>query len=103
MLKMHALHHRLPTLPYRGKIGSYCGLYTVNRADMHPIVGTTPAQNLFIAAGFSGHGFKIAPAIGSLLAQSVTGIRLPDDTAVSLDFLSWNRHPLPLETKSVLA
>ncbi|MGI9295423.1 MAG: NAD(P)/FAD-dependent oxidoreductase, partial [Pseudomonadales bacterium] len=32
--KLHALHHRLPALPYRGNLRSYCGLYTVNRDDM---------------------------------------------------------------------
>jgi glycine/D-amino acid oxidase-like deaminating enzyme len=26
-----------------------------------------------VAVGFSGHGFKIAPALGELLAASVTG------------------------------
>ena len=103
MHKMHALHHRLPGLPYRGKIGSYCGLYTINRTDMHPIVGPTPCANLYIAAGFSGHGFKIAPAIGSLMAQMITGNGVSGDTDVPLSFLSWKRKPLALDVKSVLA
>lgn len=103
MYKMHALHHRLPGLPYRGKIGSYAGLYTVNRADMHPILGPTPVDGLHIAAGFSGHGFKIAPAVGGLLARSLTGEAQADDTQVPIDFFSWNRVPLALDVKSVLA
>lgn len=36
MIKMHALKHRVPSLSDRTRVGSYCGLYTVNRADMHP-------------------------------------------------------------------
>ncbi|KAM9861901.1 FAD-dependent oxidoreductase [Leucobacter sp. BZR 635] len=32
---------------------------------------------LTVAAGFSGHGYKFAPAIGRILADSATGIALP--------------------------
>jgi len=57
----------------------------------------------FVANGFSGHGFKLAPAIGSLLAQAITGIRLATDTEVSPDFLGWDRTPLQLAAMNVLA
>ena len=102
-LKMHALKHRLPTLSDRTRVGSYCGLYTVNRADMHPLVGATPLNGLFAANGFSGHGFKLAPAIGSLLARAITAGRSGFDTAVDLGFLGWQRQPLHLDSMNVLA
>lgn len=101
--KLHLLHHRLPDLPYRGQLTGYCGLYTVNRDDMHPILGPTRLDGFWVANGFSGHGFKLAPAIGSLLAQALTGKRSDFDTAVPLSFLSIDRDPIGLDSKSVLA
>ncbi len=103
MIKMHALKHRVPSLSDHTRIGSYCGLYTVNRADMHPLVGATPVDGLFAANGFSGHGFKLGPAVGSLLARAIDGARSGFDTEVDLDFLSWDREPLHLDTMNVLA
>ena len=103
MIKMHALKHRVPTLSDHTRIGSYCGLYTVNRLDMHPLVSATPVDGLFAANGFSGHGFKLGPAIGSLLARAISGGRSGFDTDVDLDFLSWDREPLHLDSMNVLA
>ncbi len=103
LLKFHALHHRLPQLPYRGTATGYCGLYTVNRADVHPIVGPTNITGFWVANGFSGHGFKLAPAIGSMLAQAITGDTLEFDTRVPMSFLGVDREPIKLESKSVLA
>ncbi len=100
---LHALHHRLPELPYRGRIHGYCGMYTVNRQDVHPIVGRTPIAGLLVANGFSGHGFKIAPAVGSLLARMVTGESADFDTDVAFEFLAPDREPLVVDEKSVLA
>jgi len=37
--------------------------------DNNPIVSATGYEGLFIAAGMSGHGFKIAPALGRLMAD----------------------------------
>lgn len=34
---------------------------------------------LTVAAGFSGHGFKFAPAIGRVLADAATGVGLPPE------------------------
>jgi sarcosine oxidase, subunit beta len=45
--------------------------------DHQPIVGQLPgAEGAFVAAGFSGHGFMLAPAIGRRLAALVTGRQL---------------------------
>jgi monomeric sarcosine oxidase len=47
-------------------------LYTMT-PDEHFIVDRHPTlENVFIAAGFSGHGFKFAPAIAELLADFCT-------------------------------
>jgi sarcosine oxidase subunit beta len=49
------------------------GLYD-NTPDRRPLLGAVPeVDGLFLAAGFSGHGFMIAPAVGEGLAAAVTG------------------------------
>ncbi|MCZ6828534.1 MAG: FAD-dependent oxidoreductase [Gammaproteobacteria bacterium] len=103
LARLHALHHRLPALPYRGSVRGYCGLYTVNKQDMHPIVGETEVAGFYVANGLSGHGFKLAPAIGSLLAQQICGEKADFDTEVQGSFLAPDRAPIPLSDKSVLA
>ena len=41
--------------------------------DHHPIVGPLDSANgLWLAAGFSGHGFMIAPAVGRMVAEALT-------------------------------
>lgn len=103
MLKLHLLHHRLPALPYRGKVRGYCGLYTTNRDDVHPVLGETALPGFWVANGFSGHGFKIAPAIGSMFARALSGETLEGDTAIPLATFSIDREPLHLDSRSVLA
>lgn len=100
---LHALHHKIPALAYRGAVRGYSGLYTVNQTDVHPIVGKTPIAGFYVANGFSGHGFKLAPAIGSLLAQAITGARVSFDTEVDPVFLAFDRAPIVLGSKNVLA
>ncbi|MFK7955041.1 MAG: NAD(P)/FAD-dependent oxidoreductase [Lysobacterales bacterium] len=101
--KLHLLCHRLPTLPARGTVRSYCGLYTVNRDDVHPIVGPTGLDGFWVANGFSGHGFKLAPAIGALVAQGVSGESLTEDPVVPTNFFAVDRTPFQLASRSVLA
>jgi glycine/D-amino acid oxidase-like deaminating enzyme len=57
------------------------GFYDVT-PDHQPIVGRVPEwDSLWIAAGFSGHGFMLAPAIARQLAEAICGDAnaLPDD------------------------
>jgi len=45
------------------------GFYDVT-PDHQPLVGELPGYDgLFVAAGFSGHGFMIAPAVGRIVAD----------------------------------
>ncbi len=47
-------------------------LYT-NSPDSHFVLGRLPgAERVFVACGFSGHGFKFAPVIGEILADLAT-------------------------------
>ncbi|GAB2514093.1 NAD(P)/FAD-dependent oxidoreductase [Nocardia heshunensis] len=62
------LGHRLPEMPDPRVTGSYVGAYDVT-PDYNPIIGPAPIPGLFLATGFSGHGFKISPAVGRLAAD----------------------------------
>ena len=101
--KIHALHHRIPDLPHRGSVTGIAGLYAINEEDVHPVLGPTALEGWWVANGFSGHGFKLAPMIGSMIAQSITGITRPFDTDVPMHFLGVDRAPLVVREKTVLA
>lgn len=58
-----------PLLEARVKTG-WAGLYE-NTPDSQPLVGPL-GDGLWIAAGFSGHGFMMGPVIGDWLAQWMT-------------------------------
>lgn len=51
------------------------GVYDVT-PDHQPILGPV-ADGLLVAAGFSGHGFMIAPAVARIVADAVEGERDP--------------------------
>ena len=55
--------------------GGYASLYAIT-PDWHPIMDELPAgSGHFICSGFSGHGFKLGPAVGEIMADLVTGDR----------------------------
>ncbi len=50
--------------------------------DSRPILGGVEGcKGLYLAAGFSGHGFMIAPAVGQAIAALITGEADPDTLA----------------------
>jgi sarcosine oxidase, subunit beta len=51
------------------------GIYDVT-PDHQPILGPVE-EGLFVAAGFSGHGFMIAPAVARITADALSGKRDP--------------------------
>ena len=102
-MKLAAFHHRVPDLAARGRVSGIAGLYTINREDVHPVVGPTDVDGFWVANGFSGHGFKLAPAIGSMVARAVTGSTTDFDTDVRLDLFSIDRDPIDVAVKNVLA
>lgn len=98
-----SLHHRIPALEPRGSVSGIAGLYTINREDVHPVVGPSAVDGFWVANGFSGHGFKLAPSIGSLVAQAVTGRTTAGDTDVPIDFFAAGRDPIAMDVRNVLA
>jgi sarcosine oxidase subunit beta len=64
--------------------------------DDHPIVGAVPGvAGLYIAAGFSGHGFMHAPAMAQLVVEEMLDgrARTIDIRDLSLERFQSNRHP----------
>lgn len=52
-------------------VGGYTSIYDCT-PDLMPLLGRVPGlDGLSVAVGFSGHGFKIAPAVGDLLAEDL--------------------------------
>jgi sarcosine oxidase subunit beta len=67
--------------------GTYACVYD-NSPDRQPILGEVPGvQGLFVAVGFSGHGFKMAPMVG----RSVSELVLRGKSQIDLRILAPNR------------
>jgi glycine/D-amino acid oxidase-like deaminating enzyme len=62
---------RVPHLVEAEPAGGWAGLYDVS-PDWQPVIGEV-APGIFVDAGTSGHGFKIAPALGRHVAGLVAG------------------------------
>lgn len=60
--------HRFPGIEAPRVVATSTGVIDTT-PDNNPIVSATEYAGLFIAAGMSGHGFKIAPALGRLMAD----------------------------------
>ncbi|MCS7015932.1 MAG: FAD-binding oxidoreductase [Gemmatales bacterium] len=65
------LQQRCPAMHRCYGRGGYAALYDIT-PDWHPILDRCPQmENVYLAVGFSGHGFKFAPMIGQLLAELI--------------------------------
>lgn len=65
---------RFPAYAEAGLAASWTGVYDVT-PDWNPVLGPVPGLGgLLVAFGFSGHGFKLSPAVGRVMAQSALGL-----------------------------
>lgn len=76
---------RFPGFPDAAITSSYAGCYDAT-PDWNPVISATGIDGLVVAAGFSGHGFKIAPAVGRLVADLVVDGRSSDPRIPETDF-----------------
>jgi sarcosine oxidase subunit beta len=68
---------RFPCMEHGLSMGGYSGVYDVT-PDHEPALGAIPEYaGLFADFGWSGHGFKHAPAIGDIMAQLVVDGQAP--------------------------
>ena len=64
---------RCPPMEMAERRRGYSGLYGVT-PDWHPVIDEVPeGSGHFLCTGFSGHGFKLAPAAGLMTAELATG------------------------------
>ena len=60
-------------------VRGFAGPYDIT-PDWNPIIGPCPGiDGLYLAVGWSGHGFKLSPAVGEVVAAEVTGRTPPID------------------------
>ncbi|MPW23331.1 FAD-dependent oxidoreductase [Paraburkholderia sp. CNPSo 3157] len=71
---------RFPAYETAGIASSWTGVYDVT-PDWNPVLGPLPGiEGLVVGYGFSGHGFKLWPTVGKILAQCALG--LPTDVSL---------------------
>jgi sarcosine oxidase, subunit beta len=64
---------RFPAYETAGLASSWTGVYDVT-PDWNPVLGSVgDTEGLTVGFGFSGHGFKLSPGIGKILAQHALG------------------------------
>ncbi len=71
------LVRRYPAMEDSDSTKGYAALYAIT-PDWHPVIDEPqPGSGFFICAGFSGHGFKLGPAVGLMTADMVLGEATP--------------------------
>jgi sarcosine oxidase, subunit beta len=64
--------HRIAALQQGEYVRGHAGIYDVS-PDSRAVLDRAPGvEGLYMAAGFSGTGFKISPAVGACLAELIT-------------------------------
>lgn len=86
--------HRLPYLSDVGIMRGQAGLHS-DTPDYMAILGETPTiHGLYLACGFSGHGFMHSPAVGRLMADLILGrAPLPNTWSLGLDRFRYQVEP----------
>jgi sarcosine oxidase subunit beta len=90
----------LPRLTYVSFSILVTGFYDVT-PDNQPVLGAVEGlPGLYLAAGFSGHGFMLAPAVGRRIADAVLG-GVPDDALEQFSYARFARGTLQRELVTV--
>jgi glycine/D-amino acid oxidase-like deaminating enzyme len=93
----------IPALARAVPRGGWAGIYD-DTPDFHPILDRlAPYEGLYCAAGFSGHGFKLSPAVGQWMAQFImTGEKPEDMRHFAFDRFAGGRDIRPRYSSGVL-
>ena len=73
------LAHRYPAAAGAPVIRAWAGLYDMT-PDAHPLIDRV-RDDVYVACGFSGHGFMQSPAVGNAVAHELLGLEPPVDLA----------------------
>ncbi|NXH09559.1 FXRD1 protein, partial [Bucco capensis] len=83
------LARRVPAFESLRPRGAWAGYYDYNTFDQNGVLGPHPKlENLFLAAGFSGHGLQHAPAAGLAVAELLVKGQYE---SLDLQRLGWRR------------
>ena len=86
---------RMPAFSDGVYAGGWTAPYDIT-PDWNPVVGpVTDVDGVYVAVGFSGHGFKLAPTIGEALARTVLGL----EPEVPIDMYSMDRFDRGMQLK----
>jgi glycine/D-amino acid oxidase-like deaminating enzyme len=77
--------HRFPAFTDPGLESTYAGCYDVT-PDYNPVISRTEVEGVIVCTGFSGHGYKISPAVGTLVADLVLDGTSSDPDIPERDF-----------------
>lgn len=79
---------RMPGMAQALFRGGWSGLFTTT-PDWHPVLDKVEGiDGLYLAVGFSGHGFKLSPMIGVVMSELITQGRA---TSLDISEMSLNR------------
>jgi sarcosine oxidase subunit beta len=70
--------HRFPVMEQGEVAKGWAGCFDIT-PDWHPILDESAVGGFFLAVGFSGHGFKLSPAVGEMMARLVTEGKTPGE------------------------
>jgi glycine/D-amino acid oxidase-like deaminating enzyme len=73
------LAHRYPPAADAPVVRAWAGLYDMT-PDVHPVIGWA-RDDVYVACGFSGHGFMQSPAVGDAVAHELLQREAPVDLA----------------------
>lgn len=83
-VELRSTYQSMRTAPLGQIVNSWAGI-DGDTPDYQPVLGPhAEVEGLFSATGFSGHGFKLAPVVGQLIAEYVTGRALRLSAASAL-------------------
>jgi len=76
----------IPAMKYLRVVRQWAGFYDVT-PDARPILDRVEGfENVYVACGYSGHGFMISPEVGKIMAQMITGEAISHDISnLSMD------------------
>lgn len=89
----------LPPLKNLRVVRQWSGLYTMTEDRQPLICKADEVENFYMACGFSGHGFMIAPMVGKLISEMVLGKKLSVD--IELNYKRFEKGELLFEPSVV--
>ena len=97
------LARRIPAIADAQLAAGYAGLYT-NTPDSHPVLDKVDGiDGLYLCSGFSGHGFKLSPMVGVLMAELIAAGQTQTNYTPTMDITPLRLSASPRATSTTPA